>query len=223
VTYDGTAAEGSTTTVPAPYAPPPPTYPEPPLGPCGGPGAFTHDGFYLRFTSGVGGLALGGTGPGNADASLSGVASGGAIAIGGTPGRGLAIGGMLAAAGSADMKLTGFAGASNVHGTNGGLGIIGAFVDWFPNEHRGWHVGGMAGLGGITVENPTLQTSWVGGVGAAQVFGGYDFWVGPEWSLGLQGNLGATSRADMKDGDQKSVGYQLGALSFAIEATLLYH
>jgi hypothetical protein len=212
VTYAGGSSEA-----PAPYAARPPEYPTPPVPPCGGPGAFTHDGFYLRVSSGIALVALGGTGP-TGDASIGGAGSSGGLAIGGTPSRGFVVGGAING---------GSIGPNNAKGlpaevTGGSTGELAAFADWFPNEHRGWHVGGMLGVGFVSITQ--LHTStWNGGSLAGNLFGGYDFWLGPEWSLGVQADLGLTGRAKLQDDNQNDTGYRLGGFVGGLEATLLYH
>src|SRR5262249_39822829 len=77
--------------------------------------------------------------------------------------------------------------AGGTHNWAAALAGLDAFVDWFPNEHRGWHLGGMLGLAAVGVQNAAAVAHV--GVGAvhARAFGGHDFWVGPQWSLGVGG------------------------------------
>jgi hypothetical protein len=212
--FDGTSAPPTFTQVAAPYA-----LPEPEAHThvaCSGPGAFTHDGFYLRISSGVGALGIGGQGP-TGTAQLSGLASSSMFAIGGTPSRGFVVGGAVASRTLTSTHTSGVA-ADETSVTASTLGV---FVDWFPNEYRGWHVGGLLGLGTIDIKSVS-ESDQVNVSVAGQAFGGYDFWIGPEWSLGIQGVLGFSTKAPMK-ADQNDTGYTLGSLSGAIEGTLLFH
>ena len=217
---DATSAPPSVTLAtpaPAPYQPM--THVEP----YGGEGAYEHDGFYLRVTTGFGLLGLGGTGPTGANASLGGGATVGRLLIGGTPARGFVVGGMIEGVNASSVDFGAASAGLPTHGWSGAMGTLGAFVDWFPSPHHGWHLGGQLGLTGVAVANDAAQTSWAGGALSSAVFGGYDFWLGPQWSLGLEGVVGVASRAKMQDGHGDDVGYRFGAADFGLEATLLYH
>jgi hypothetical protein len=68
---------------------------------------------------------------------------------------------------------------------------IGPFIDWFPDERGGWHLTALLGLGIATVslqeaEDDEDETGVGFGIGAG---GGYDAWVGDQWSLGITGRL----------------------------------
>jgi hypothetical protein len=212
---DITSSPATVTQVSAPYVAAEPE-PAAPIA-CAGPGAFTHDGFYLRLSSGIGGLAVGGSGP-TGSPKLSGFASSTMLAIGGTPSRGFVVGGAVAARSLSSVD------TSNVPGdvTSVQASQLGVFVDWFPSLHRGWHVGGLLGVGTIRIQT-AAQEDQVNLSFAGQAFGGYDFWIGPEWSLGIQGVLGFSTQSPMMDDNRNDTGYSLGSVSGAVEATLLFH
>jgi len=218
--YDVTYSSPPTVTqVAAPLPPPPPPPSPPPPSPidCTGPGAFTHDGFYLRIGSGIGGLGVGGSGP-RGDVRFSGLSSGTMLAIGGTPSTGFVAGGAIST-----MTLTSIHSSGvSFDTTSISAGRLAVFADWFPNEHRGWHVGGMVGLG-FTTLGAAGQSNWTGASVGGEAFGGYDFWIGPEWSLGIQGALAFTTQGPLKDDNQNDTGYSLGSFGAVVEATLLYH
>jgi hypothetical protein len=177
----------------------------------------------LRFSSGAGFLVLNGSGP-TGDAHLSGVASSELIAIGGTPGRGFVIAGTIASESLNNPNFTGYPGGAQ-HGWTASNARLGALVDWFPNDRRGGHVGGALALNALGLTNDAANISW-GGLGfGAEVFGGYDFWIGPEWSLGIQGGLSFSPSAPLKDSNNSGndTGYSFGTFAFAAQATLLYH
>jgi hypothetical protein len=206
--------------MPAPPVPPPV---EPTVSPCPcpGPGAHTHDGFYFRYTGGPGYLVFNGSGP-TGDAHLGGLASTSTIAVGGTPSRGVVFAGTIASATLSNPDFTGYpAGAQ--HGWTASRATLGLLVDWFPDEHRGWHVGGTGGFDVLGLSNNAAGINMGGfGFGVAAL-GGYDFWIGPEWSLGVVANLGATSRESLRDTSGNDTGYGLGAFWASVEASLLYH
>ena len=53
--------------------------------------------------------------------------------------------------------------------------------------------------------------------------GGYDWWVGPEWSLGVLTFLAASTPASTKYGSGNATGYQLTPVTLGLEASLLLH
>jgi hypothetical protein len=207
----------------APAAPAPAAEAPSPAGPCGGEGAFTHDGFYMRVSTGSGFLAFTGSGPAG-DAHLTGVAASELVAIGGTPGRGFVVAGAIGGESLTNPSFTGYpTGAQK--GWTANAARIGGLVDWFWNDHRGGHIGGLLALGLTSLTNDAASISW-GGVGfGAEAFGGYDFWIGPEWSLGIQGALSFSPNTPLKDtnANGNDTGYSFGTFAFAVQGTLLYH
>jgi hypothetical protein len=196
--------EGRTTATTAPCAQPP--------------GAYLHDGFYLRLGNGFGYVATSGDGPlGNA--SVSGVGPLSFLAIGGNVERGLVVGGTIGSA-TTRQTLKG-APAGGPGKVTAGPFNLGAFIDWFPNPTAGWHVGGSLGLGGPSLSDDNVR--WAGIGLAGSVFGGYDAWIGPEWSLGVSLLAMGSPQATLKDTDQKETGYQMATGSIGILGTILYH
>jgi hypothetical protein len=160
----------------------------PPLPPPRARGGYrVHDGFYLRL-----GLGLG-SGHAGISADSSSVPDhgleGGSLVfealVGGTPALGLAVGGAL---------LVGSLGADRIRvdgndafvDVSGQYGVVGAFVDGFPNPTGGFHLGGALGLAGLRLgvadEGPVDDFDG-GGLGLA-AWVGYDAWISSEWSLG---------------------------------------
>jgi hypothetical protein len=174
-----------------------------------------HDGFYLRLALGVG---TGTVEFGDAPAELGDAIETTGwldVMIGGTPSRGLAVGG--------GMWMGGFD-TNEWRGENSDRGTvavfaIGPFVDYFPDPREGFHFGGTVGLGGLSVDaepfsNSDERTATGGGMGAWM---GYDFWVSREFSLGLAARyLGV--RVKHAEGHWHGAGDTFG-LSF----TGLYH
>ncbi len=187
---------------------------------CGDPyGPYCHDGFYLRLGLGLAYTSLWGNGPlGNASVSGTGVAL--SAWFGGTVARGLVIGGAL--------RLEDGVGAFNggpmdaPGNANGTFVQLGPFVDWYPTPEDGWHVGAQAGPGVTGVTDSQSRTSSAIAL-AGSIFGGYDWWIGPQWSLGVALSLSTATSSGMTDSNGQGTGYSFTPLAFALEATLLWH
>ncbi len=224
------APEASAPATPAPPSPPPAATPPPrastaPVLPPTTEG-HVHDGFYLRFSLGLSHGWVSGSGPAG-DASLSGGGLGFLLAAGGTPAPGFVVAGTLMFAGAT--------GALNGGGicavppcalptgdVSSGQVILGGLVDWFPVPTGGFHVGGSLGLGGLAITYPGGNDSSGSSLGLS-VLGGYDWWIGPEWSLGLMGVVAVSTPTYMTDNANGSTGYHLTPATIAVEASLLYH
>lgn len=176
-----------------------------------------HDGFYLRVNLGIG--ALGNdydVGPGSADSH------GGTLAldvlVGGTPSKGLALGGaLLNEAGVAhSVEQNGRSlGDSNVR-----LSLIGPFVDGFFDPKGGFHLGGAVGFAALAVEDLSSEgeTETLGGFGGA-AWAGYDAWVADDWAIGgLIRAGGAITRKSADTGDITAQSFSLGMM-----LTVLHH
>lgn len=212
------SADTSAVTAPLPVpTPSPPVPPSPPASPCvEPPGAHVHDGFYFRLAEGYGYTSITGDGPsGRTDVSGGGLAT--TLLIGGTPAPGLVVGGGFHFS-TADGSLRG--GPRNSGAVSGLAPTLGPFVDWYPDPKNGWHVGLLAGLGGTSLgDGPVSEASTTF---ASTLFGGYDAWIGPEWSLGVFAAASAATRGTLMDGDNDT-GYTAAPLSFVVEASLLLH
>lgn len=211
---------------PAAYVPPPVQEPLPEceLGaapsPCEQPGnAYRHDGFYLRVTNETQYLAFQGKGP-EGSASVKGLGTGGMMAIGGTPVPGLVIAGTL----SSDMVRGKFKGRPEGDEENASMAraMLGVLVDWYPQPNDGWHVGAALGFAGITLADASLADS-VGVAFAAKVFGGYDWWIGPQWSVGVSALLATTPSAPLVDRDGDKNGYRFYTLSAGLAWSITLH
>ena len=100
--------------------------------------------------------------------------------------------------------------------------MIGIVADWFPDPRGGWHAGGGFGFGGFTAHEESGDDGSDGLALAGTLFGGYDHWIGNEYSLGfmLAGTLAAPADAEL---DDTPTGYRFRTASFAILPTLLFH
>jgi hypothetical protein len=159
-----------------------------------------HDSFYLRMNVGVGYL--------NSDAeddiTLSGIGPALGIMIGGTPTPGFTIGGGIwfdsvssptAERGGTSVELDGTV----------VQGIIGPFVDIFPDPSEGFHVGALIGFAKGSNPSAGIGSPLDGGLGGPHAgvgggpFAGYDFWVSVGWTLGgmVRASLAPMSSSDV--------------------------
>jgi hypothetical protein len=177
-----------------------------------------HEGFYLRLSIGVGALnqSVSTDTRENPDYSVSGGGLGYNILIGGSPATGVAIGGALMglAATNADVEID----DRDAGEVNASHGIIGVFIDGFPQPNGGLHLGGVLGLAGDAIELDRGGTTRLGGFGGA-AWVGYGFWVGPEWSLGGMLQFTGTLTRNEEDG----VKQQAGSLGVSLLFSALYH
>jgi hypothetical protein len=180
-----TAPAAAQTTASPPPSPAPSTVAgdTPPATPAPRPGLYTHDGFYLRYSIGPAAYRIG-AGSASGDIVVEGPSPSGLgvseiLAIGGTFRHGV----VLAGASSAVVS-------SSVIVANYGL-----LVDWFPDPAAGWHIGGELGVGvvrnveGIVAFPSTARPlpapdDLAVGLGASLI-GGYDAWVTPQFSMGI--------------------------------------
>lgn len=167
----------------------------------------THDGFQFRGAVGGGYLSdsvetTGTVGPfaGTLEGTIKGAAGAFEAYFGGTPARGLVIGGFFGGASAAGPKFKGPAGVEvSDDDTAANLLLIGPYVNWYPDARTGFHLLGSLFLaaGNITYDrgDEESETATGGGIGLGL---GYDWWVSDEWSLGV---LGRFSYASIKWSD----------------------
>lgn len=149
----------------------------------------THDGFYLQAATGLGYFSASAEQLGE-EATYSGVTIPLSLMLGGSPMKGLAIGGgfMVDYAPSPSFQLNGQDVDSNVDFSQYVIGI-GPFVDYYLDPAGGLHFQGFVGWGG-------LETSAEGDAGGSDPTGlvvalgvGYDLFVSDEWSIGGAGRF----------------------------------
>jgi len=237
------AAPSSTATPP----PPPETAPTPTeTATAGGAGQvppgffgprYRHQGFYLGVDTGIGFMGAWGSGP-LGSASITGSGSEADIAIGGTIAPGLALGGIAREWSTSGTfhggptitaTTTHFANGvpSTTQGTLSGNAHataveVGAFLDWYPNPEKGWHVGASVGLGGMGLTDDA-GTRTVSAAVAGSIFGGYQWWLGPAWSLGLQGVVSGATTGKFDDSDRNNTGYTLTPFGIGLATQILYY
>ena len=191
-----------------------------------------HEGFYLRIASGPSLVSLRGHGP-SGSASITGEGSSGSIAIGAAVVPGLVLAGTLQGQeitsdfnGGPLANATVSVGAEShtaSHKAEGGIGMIGLLVDWYPKPTGGWHTGASAGLGAIGLTNLADDSDLAGVNFTGSVFGGYDWALGRDWALGLQLTASGGTTTKLKEDDfDHDTGYRLTPLSLGIQASVLY-
>ena len=191
-------------------------------------GYHVHDGFYLRLAAGAG---VGHTSISTDSASSPNFGLGGPglalnLWLGGTPWRGVALGGLLSYQGLNEGS-TVVEGQKTGAGSNGRSLLLAPFIDAFPDPLRGLHFGGALGLAfvGTTADSHLLERDFNakdysgGGLGASAWLG-YMGFVGPEYSMGglLQLSGYASRKTESDDLERKASGYAV-SLSFSA----LYH
>jgi hypothetical protein len=190
-------------------------------------GYHVHDGFYLRLAAGIGG------GHGSVSSEDRGVpsfdAGGPGLAlnlwIGGTPWRGVALGGLISVQGLGESNAE-VEGRETDEGMNAGMLMVGPFIDAFPDPQRGLHLGGSLGLAGFSakadsrvLEDRLDVVDYSGGGLGASVWVGYMGFVGPEWSMGGLVQLTGFATGEKKDGiERRASGYTL-----SLSLSALFH
>jgi len=175
----------------------------------------THDGFQFRGAIGPAFLSDTETA---ADGSGSATISGGAASLelyfGGTPARGLVVGGFVMGTSAASPSVS--ANGQTVGTASGaslGLGNFGPYIDYYPNPRGGFHVIGTLAFANLNVSNGNGTQQNVASGGAIGAGAGYDFWVADEWSLGVLARL---TYAGLKDSNSDSESTVAAALLFSV-------
>jgi hypothetical protein len=194
-----------------------------------------HQGLYLRLGSGPSFVTLRGHGPTGGSASITDSGTGGFIALGGAVAPGLVLAGTIQGTGFnskfkggpfADATVVGANGETHSasHKAQGGFGMLGVLVDWYPQPTGGWHTGLATGVGAIALTNSADDRAVVGLNLGGSVFGGYDWTLGHDWALGLQltASGGTTTKLKEDTDARRDTGYRLTPLSVGVQASLLY-
>ena len=99
-----------------------------------------------------------------------------------------------------------------------GVGALGPFVDWFPNDRKGLHFGAMVGFALLGLTNDSGKSDF--GF-AGSLWGGHDFWVADQWSLGAEARVAAVSAK--RDFSDLGGSTNDKALSVEVLFTALFH
>lgn len=196
------------------------------------PGPAIRHGFYLRAFSGIGYAGFSGRGP-NGHVSIQGLGAQSLFAIGGSVGRGVVLAGTLQASGTtAEFKGGPFEhqtvtlGESSVNASakaDVSSSQIGLLLDWYPAPTIGWHVGASGGLGAISLLNRADDSTLVGASLSGTLFGGYDWFIAKEWSMGIALLASGVTSANMKESKEGTdAGYRLRAVSVGLAGSILY-
>jgi len=185
----------------------------------------------MRFVSGPAFVSMTGSGP-RGHVSLSGLDSIATITLGGSVARGVVLAGTLQAS-SVTAKFKGgpFIGESVT--SNGQtlaasskataeIAEFGLLVDWYPNPSAGWHAGLSGGLAFTSIVNQADDSTMFGTGLVGSLFGGYDWAIGRQWSIGLGLVAMGSTPATMKDKDGTNAGYRLRSFSLGLGASILY-
>jgi outer membrane autotransporter protein len=162
---------------PAPAAPPTDTD-----------GDLSHDGFFFRLGLNVGPLITSTSldpAPANAeDVKYSGLHLGSDLMFGGTPAKGLVIGGFAMYNQTSDPTVKQGSAELNADGTLFFLGL-GAFANYYLDPKSGLHFQALFGFSGIDFVSASGSSGGNDPVGFMLGVGaGYDFFFANEWSVG---------------------------------------
>jgi hypothetical protein len=215
---------------PAPVAPaPPPPFEPAPAEVEDARGVYIHDGFYLSFGLGLG-LASGSAEPSDGvlageTLEVSGLGVLTQLAIGGTVAPGLVIGGGLYGASIPSPEYSAEVGGVSFddEGEASAVSQIGPFVAYYFSPGSGGHLFGAPVFSVVTGGEAKEYSSEIpetSGTGFGLVLGGgYEFWVGEQWSIGVIGRLQYVS-ADMEDDEGDETEFSGTVFGALVTATL---
>ena len=208
-----------TAAAPVVTAPRPETSPSSRVGCADVSRAHCHDGFYFRLALGPAYGGLSGSGP-QGSASISGPGDAVTLALGATIAKHVVLAAVLHNVFSAGT----FVGAPNGAPGTAVADVLqlGLLVDWYPVSEDGWHVASLIGLEGASLVDSSASRSTSGGL-AASLLGGYDWWIGAQWSFGALLAVSTATAGTMSGPGGADTGYKLAPFSFALEASLLNH
>jgi hypothetical protein len=155
------------------------------------PQPYVHDGLYLRAAAGVGlfgATAAGGSPGGSGERRFGGEALALELGVGGSPSPGMVFGGgflMDPVFGLEGQREDGS--AIDLDSTRFRLAAIGPLLDFYPMPERGLHFQLLLAYAELAVSpgDPLPQDVEQDAEGIAISFGGgWEWWLGPEWSAG---------------------------------------
>jgi hypothetical protein len=182
----------------------------------------THDGFFFQGNIGPGYLSTSPSEDGSdVDMKISGFGVGGGLLFGGTPAPGLVIGGGTANVIALSPKWTV---EGEEYETDGdvrlNLSTLGVFGTFYPDPNAGLSLHLMLAYGVLSASDSDGEDSSNNPSGVAVTAGvGYDFWVAPEWSIGVMGRFTYAALNYSKDNYEASY----PTIAPALLATFTYH
>ncbi len=190
------------------------------------------EGLYLRIFDGAGYAHLFGDGPSDST-SISGMGAFSAFAIGGSIAPRLVLAFTIQAVQTsgefeggplADARLSVEGNEMSASGTaSATAALLGAFVDWYPMESSGLHLGLGVGLNSLMVVNGADDSTLVGMGGGASLVVGYDWPIARTWALGIAlVAFGATNAVLMDSESGDDTDYDLMPISVGLSASILY-
>lgn len=193
-----------------------------------------HDGFYLRLGLGVGNFSFTADveedGQKAATVETSGIVPMSEVAFGGTIAPGVVLGGGIYTAGTAggsrdfDITPEGGGGSVSEELDTGPFGMVGPFIDIYPNPEQGLHIQAAVGFATYSVTEPSSESvDDISLTGLGLMAGvGYEWWIGEQWSFGILGRVmvGKLSGEDPSDSDET---YSATAVAPGLLATITYH
>ncbi len=188
------------------------------------PGAFVHDGFYLRvgLGGGYGKTSVQTDRLSQPDVTLDGFGAAFDVWFGWTLAPGLVLGPALSISSQRSSSASIGPKKSSAVATHA---LLGGFLDAYPNPKAGQHFGGTLALASLTesTADGDAGTDYQGaGLGLA-VFAGYDAWIAGEWSLGAMLRLGGVATRVTQTIAGQSVEKQGTAYGASLLVTIVYH
>ncbi|MCL2448827.1 MAG: hypothetical protein FWD17_07770 [Polyangiaceae bacterium] len=181
-----------------------------------------YEGFYLRTSIGVDGMAAWGQGP-SGRSSISGDGPSLGLGIGGSVTPGLAIGAALRFVDTNGR----FRGSPYAHTAepmaDTYLVVVGVLADWYPNPDGGWHIGGEAGVGELAV-TPVVTDREIRNISfGGAVLGGYDWRIrDSRWAFGIVVVASGIVASNLRDQTGGDAGYRMQGFATSVEGTALF-
>lgn len=195
-----------------------------------------HDGFYMRFGSGLSAFderlqsedsAVYG---GEIKSRTRGIATVSELALGGTVAEGVVVGGGLYTLDllTSTLKLEEDSAGSppaELDTELRNLVLFAPFIDVYPNPRRGFHVQGALGLAALTPRvfgSSATEQSEYAAIGGGLMLGvGYEWFVADEWSIGILGRATVSVLTGKDESGVRWIHVPISSPSFMVSLT--YH
>jgi hypothetical protein len=158
---------------------------------------FTHDGFQLRLALGPSYLSdAQSVSFGSPNTTIAGAGAAFELYLGGSPIRGLTVGGLASLATAINPSVS--PGGSSGNGLTLTIGQVGPYIDFYPSPSGGFHALAGPSLGYLSRQQGSSAQNGVGY--GLDVGVGYDWWVGPTVSLGVLARFSYVRTAPQSSG-----------------------